>query len=201
MKYPAPTYGILLGGLSLMLTGLLHAAPDSNRAISVDELETRRAEIFQTVDSDADGLVSAAEFSAHEPRFHPGSRPERKGHDGHRGVPDPAASDEQRHAHRAELDTLLFQALDRDGDGVLSDTEFSQAELAQARRTLMKERAFARLDRDGDGFLSADEFPPDRLSRLDTDADGIITHEEARQHTMARHHSMSRQYPSKPDVD
>ena len=56
---------------------------------------------------------------------------------------------------RATQDTRLFEKLDRDGDGYLSDEEVSRSECSGLIE------AFDRLDVNGDGFLTKQEY--DRL--------------------------------------
>jgi Ca2+-binding EF-hand superfamily protein len=78
------------------------------------------------------------------------------------------------------LDDALFAALDIDGDGTLSRTEFSHEALSSARRDQMKARMFERLDENADGYLSPTEFPPGRLAALDADGNGEISRDELR---------------------
>lgn len=56
---------------------------------------------------------------------------------------------------RATQDTHLFEDIDRDGDGYLSDEEVAMSQ----RSPLIQ--AFDRLDVNGDGFLTKQEY--DRL--------------------------------------
>ena len=78
-----------------------------------------------------------------------------------------------------------FTAADTNADGALNAEELTAMHVAEmtakmARRT---DRMLQWMDANGDGSLSADELPdgpsPDRLARLDTDADGAISKAEA----------------------
>ena len=60
--------------------------------------------------------------------------------------------------------------------------------MAEARGAIMKQRMFQRLDANDDTILTPDEFPPQRLSGLDANSDGLITREEVRD-GRSRHHS------------
>ncbi|MEL6259111.1 MAG: EF-hand domain-containing protein, partial [Pseudomonadota bacterium] len=67
-------------------------------AISKDEVEAHRAEVFATADADNNGLVTQAELEAH------------------------------REAHKAEFRSKVFSKVDVDGDGALSLDEFQTPE-------------------------------------------------------------------------
>jgi Ca2+-binding EF-hand superfamily protein len=157
----------------LLTAAVVTANPGEHRfPISVAEIEARQAAAFARTDSDGDGLISPAEFDAHEG---PGRRAHRGGKRADQDDPQAQA------ARRAELDHQLFQALDTDGNGTLSQSEFSSQALVEARRSTMRQYGFQRMDKDEDGYLSPQEFPPGRLAALDADGDGMITREEADQ--------------------
>ena len=146
--------------------------------ISVEEMDAKRAEIFASVDTNGDGLISAEEFATAE-------LPERngrgkRGYKGNRG--DMSArgdlTDEQMADRIAAMEDNLFHALDADADGVISRDEFSRSAMKEAMADGRKAKMFERADQDGDGYLSPDEFPPRRLAQLDANGDGEITRDE-----------------------
>lgn len=175
----------LITGALLMGAGTtLQAAPeagDDRFPLTVESMDAKRAEVFATIDTNGDGLISAEEFDAHEPAHRAGRRSsgsERDGGARKRTHHRPQLSQEQI----AAMDESLFHRLDGNGDSVLSRDEFSQEAIVAARRDLMKERIFAHADQNEDGYLSPDEFPPRRLSEMDTNADGEVTRDELRGH-------------------
>lgn len=160
----------VLFGAATFLVGsvpLAQAAPPTGGQdrfpISIEEMDAHRAEVFASVDSNGDGLISAEEFALAElPKPPRGHKP--KG--------------QWKAAQQADMDENLFHALDKDTDGVISRDEFSTQVMREARMASMKSHLFERADQDGDGYLSPDEFPPRRLARLDANGDGEISRDE-----------------------
>lgn len=93
-----------------------------------------------------------------------------------------------------------FESLDKDGDGLLSETEAAGIPPVQ-------HRGFDALDRDGDGYLGRDELPhppvqgmgpgaprdrrqepPPRFEELDSDGDGKLSEAEAAGIPPVAHH-------------
>lgn len=65
---------------------------------------------------------------------------------------------------------VSLQALDTDGDGMVSGAEFSEGTRGAG--------LYARYDTDGDGMVSEAEFDAANLSFYDTDGDGMISEAE-----------------------
>ncbi len=151
--------------------------------ISLEEARAQAEARFQELDADGDGEISASEFAqAPMPRFH--HRLEGKSYragsraDDRRRAPDTA----ERQARREASESELFARLDENGDGQLSQAEFSRERVREARQSMAREQMFQRLDDDGDGTLSRDELPDmvSRLEAMDADDDGQVTQDEAR---------------------
>lgn len=163
----------LLFGAATAVQAAPPGGPGDRFPISVEEAEAHRAEIFAGMDSNGDGLISADEFAAAEgPRDHKHGRkpPLPLGHGPDRKPPS--------ETELAAMEDELFEALDTDGNGTLSRSEFSHRAMAEARSESMKSRFFERADANGDGYLSPEEFPPRRLAEFDANGDGQITRDE-----------------------
>lgn len=91
---------------------------DGDKAISRDEFLNHGGDKFKEADTDGSGSVSAAEFNAF--------------------------MDRERERRRQMMQERMFKAIDKDGDGQVSEQEMR----AHA------EQKFDRMDRDGDGTLS-----------------------------------------------
>jgi hypothetical protein len=160
----------LLAGVLFALAGTSFAQPP-RPPIDVATLEARSVEAFSLADADSDGLLTEEEFSSLE-------RPDRskRGPGGHkyhgRGG---RSSDPEAQQNAADA---MFDILDNNADDSLSREEFSMANQQAARKTLGSQRAFSRLDANADGVLTIEELPANRLATRDTDGDGTITQEE-----------------------
>lgn len=111
---------------------------------------------FEEIDTDGNGEISKAEIEAQKAA---GFRAADTNGDGKLSSEELQAKSEERAAHRT---SKMIEHLDKDGDGVLSESELSE----RGRRGDM----FARLDRDESGGISKEEF------------------EQAREHRGGKHH-------------
>lgn len=106
---------------------------DANGSISQAEFEAKATERFAETDANGDGQLSLEELQANGPR---------KGKRGGEG-----ASEERR----AKFAAKMIERKDTNGDGVLSAEEIAA-----------QEDIFARLDTDGDGAISREELEAGR---------------------------------------
>ena len=181
-----------------LVANVLAAPKERSTSVDLSELQAAEEKRFAAADADGDGLVSAEEFAAVDPRtVFAGQR----GRDGARRGPGAQRSGtdreairqrmEQRRAkiekrladrekRREEARTRDFEAADSDGDGQLSADEYGG--MPAALRAARQSEMFARLDKDSDGNLSPEEFPSalGRLKNLDADGDGVVTRQEMR---------------------
>jgi hypothetical protein len=180
-----------------------HGHHGSKFPISIAEAEAAAQARFAEMDTDGDGQISRSEFAQAPMQRHQGGWSQRhklgvKGAgdgSGYRRGPEGRKAEgrgehwqARREAMQEETDAELFARLDEDGDGQLSEAEFSARAVKSARHEMMRERLFDRLDTDGSGTLTRDELPNpvDRLEAMDADGDGIVTQEEARAFYRAR---------------
>ena len=107
---------------------------DGNGAVSLQEAEERRGDVFASFDSDEDGYLSAQEYILFD---------EARAND----MQNNGAQHGQGMMVRA-ADGMRLQANDGDGDGRVSQAEFITATADW----------IAKLDRDGDGVVTTDDF-------------------------------------------
>ncbi|SHH93475.1 EF-hand domain-containing protein [Marivita hallyeonensis] len=129
---------------ALMTTGVATGVSAQSNGMRDD----RRAEMFQRLDADNNGSVSAEEFAAGADRF---ARADANG-DGLLTAAELSALGQDRAEQRA---ARMIERLDSNGDGALSKAEID------ARRD--PARMFERLDANDDGVVSEEEFADARI--------------------------------------
>jgi Ca2+-binding EF-hand superfamily protein len=159
----------------------------AERDIVIADVEQRLETRFHKADTDGDGLISAEEFASTPLRPGP-ARPWRHGHHhprAHTRWKDaaPHESDdvqERREDRRDAMADAVFDALDSDGDGLLSRAEAAPENVRAARRSVAKTRLFTHMDRDGSGTLDRSEVfhHVDRLKHWDSNGDGTLDAQE-----------------------
>ena len=155
MNRATTTFGSLL--LATTLAAPVLAQPGPGRGPGPEA-------IIEAMDADGDGRLSPAEFEP--PRRGPGAElrvaADSDG-DGRISRAEHDAMQAQRVQRTADRADALFEAMDADGDGYVTDEE-------------LREQAFRRLDADKDGYLTAGEFAnlrdrlpgkPGKVSRSD----------------------------------
>ena len=158
--------------------------------IDLSEAKAKEEARFTAIDTDGDGLVSADEFAAVDPRqlfagLRQGAqRGEREARqrgaqrDRSRAIKERRQAEHEGRERTARREA--FETADVDDDGQLSTEEYGDMPAvvdAERRREM-----FARLDANGDGSLAPDEFPSvvTRLEMLDANGDGLVTRDEMR---------------------
>ena len=176
----------LITSLILLLLPILLSA-EQDKAISLDEIQTRDSQRFAKLDSNDDGHISLKEFEENEspmmdrakrlrgkerPRYRRAAARDSVFAGKRKGTNDSARAK----AHHKEL----FSILDEDQNLSLTQTEFLAAALPKNHRLAQRRASFKFFDSNKDGKLSRNELPSraKRLATFDSDKDGFISKEE-----------------------
>ncbi|MEO0588946.1 MAG: hypothetical protein AAFZ11_00150 [Pseudomonadota bacterium] len=180
--------------------GFEQADIDGDGIITLEEAKAKSAERFETMDANADGSLSRDDREARaQQRFAEADANE----DGEISPEEMTASREKREAERAarraEMQAMMFERLDTDGSGGLSQSELEAGKAMRAemggkgRRPdmgpgmrrggpgKMAMMALRRADTNYDNAVSREEFDAmveARFARIDTDGSGTITEAE-----------------------
>ncbi|MEX0962695.1 MAG: hypothetical protein WDZ52_01455 [Pseudohongiellaceae bacterium] len=124
---------------------------DGDGSVNFAEFQEHRAARLDRIDSDEDGALSLDEFLSARSLLRPRGdrnpdRPERE------ATEEQVARMEQRKAEMTARATARFQAMDVDGNDIVSLNEFQEAN-------------FLELDSDNNGLLTATELRPKRPGR------------------------------------
>lgn len=170
-----------------VVANVLAAPKERPASIDISELKAAEEKRFAAADADGDGLVTAEEFAAVDPRQlsagvpGPGDRggwQRRAAGDAGRG-PDGEARQKRLRQERLRQERMERRR---------AEIEKRIAE-GEKRRQEARSRDFETADSDGDGQLSADEYGDmpatlkaarqrEMFARLDGNEDGVLTPEE-----------------------
>ena len=185
---------------------------DSNKSgISIAEVSRKTNIRFQSLDKNADKMVSFDEFVNQKDslknlrqslrRERPKvaqTRPKRnRGQD--RGLKNKPNTRQRRSTHSKEL----FKILDKDDSASLSYKEFVGGSDPRNHKLARLTASFKRLDKDGDEMLSAKEvlLRVNRLRSLDTNLNGFIEPKEMRPTGSIKHDTFrQKKLPDKDDM-
>lgn len=164
------------GAGALVLAGTALAAPDGPRARLDPAASVSRADTaammtkrFDRIDTNKDGMIDAAEMTAHRDQMRERWAERRA---------------ERRATRMADREKVAAPAGEAATDAAATARREALAKFAKARSEAGKARAqlgFAMRDADGDGRISRDEFAAPalkRFDRADANSDGILTPEE-----------------------
>lgn len=193
---------LMVGAPALAQQGGGRGGPDADGdgVISRDEFPGR-AEMFERMDTNGDGLIDEVEHAAARQMVHERRRELRGQTNGQNGPGMGGRGEGLRNRMRqgAAVGAGIFGVLDGDNDGKVSDAELREFVgkvksadadsdgyvTRQEARTALVERARGRMaggfmerfDTNDDGQVTADEFPgrDERFAQMDADGDGVVT--------------------------
>ena len=185
---------------------------DSNKSgISIAEVSRKTNIRFQSLDKNADKMVSFDEFVNQKDslkNLRQSSRRERpkvaqtrpkRNRDQDRGLKNKPNARQQRSTHSKEL----FKILDKDDSASLSYKEFVGGSDPRNHKLARLTASFKRLDKDGDEMLSAKEMllRVNRLRSLDTNLNGFIEPKEMRPTGSIKHDTFrQKKLPDKDEM-
>ena len=169
-----------------------HGAANDRFPITIAEVEAKVASRFEAIDTDQSGSVDLAEFEA-APNPERGKRgphgmSKRAHQRAHAGAMADGPRQARREAMQAAIEAEIFALLDADGNGVVSEAEFSAGRTRENRQLARKRAMFKQLDADNDNLLTLEEFPNpgERLREADADGDGVVSKDEMRSQWRAK---------------
>lgn len=161
-----------------------HASNDKKSApLEIEKLmqrfDSHSQEKFQRADADFDNFLSLDEFAQWQKKPNAGHKESRRGERMILRLMTPQSGDEKI---RAEVDSLMFELLDEDGDGSINREEFLDSEKRMLTHRARVAVLFKEFDQNGDNLLSVGEMPnPEhQLQEIDGDGDGILDPQEIR---------------------
>ena len=214
MTQPLMTQIVLLFStlaLSAVATADHHNEDKKSRfPINIKQAEARAGAHFAAADNNADGLLSADEFTRMQHDRRGGLRgfsvKKRKGNRRNPGLMDEQTRKSEnkkarvrsaqvnltraaeRTQMRAAAASTMFKLMDKNADGLLDSNEYANADKPQLSRQARQMVAFTQFDANKDGFIAPDELPNPtaRLRQLDTNNDGTVSKREMRKGLRAR---------------
>ncbi|MEN8722538.1 MAG: EF-hand domain-containing protein [Alphaproteobacteria bacterium] len=139
--------GAVAGIVALTVTGAVVADSHGEKA------KTRAAQQFSAMDANGDGKLTREEMKAHHKARH--AKKDTNG-DGKISRDEFKKAGKSEWAARADR---MFDNMDRDGDGFLTDADKPKDKDMDKRRAAM----FDKMDKDGDGAISRDEAESARM--------------------------------------
>lgn len=201
-----PILMTLLGALALSSTATAEPGPgkhfeklDTNAdgKISAEEFSTHQAARFQTADSDKNGKVTLAELKAARDK-HAKDRFANRLSRLDQNQDGKISRDEAK-----QMSDDKFNRVDANSDGVLSQEELSNMrgkphghDKGKGKKHAPGARMWEHLDQDGDGAVTLAEMKSSApfFARFDTNKDGFVTREEmgTRKGLKAKRHDRKR---------